>query len=60
MTLTDVRRRSMTASMKEKNVIAILFTICIIFTTCNVPQAICRIMNGASRKQDVSFQVRYM
>jgi hypothetical protein len=55
--LADARRRSVATSMKEKNVIVILAIIAIVFAACNIPQAVCRIMNVPSRAKDVPFQV---
>ena len=56
-TMNDARRRSMAASMKERSVIVILAVISIVFAACNIPQAICRILNIPARSKEVSFQV---
>jgi hypothetical protein len=47
----------MSSAAKDKNVILILSIISVVFAMCNVPQAVCRIMNESSRAKDADFQV---
>jgi len=56
-TVVEPRRKSMSTPTKEKNVIVILAVISILFATCNIPQSVCRIMNGPDNAKNAAFQV---
>ena len=52
----DARRKSLTMSHREKNVILVLSALCCLFLVCNIPQSICRMMINSKYDFDPYFQ----